>query len=181
MGRPTPYILTSSVAAMTAKGKIKSGGGEEKAALLPEKGSWTIGLINTKYKYLSAEIFGFKINANGKAMRQKQVWTLESSGDGDSICIRSHLHKLLAVDKFGNVTCEKEEKDDTAKFDISVCDNFSGRWAFRSVSRGYFLGASPDSLVCAAKSPGDAELWYFNLAARPQVNLRSVGRKRFAR
>ena len=65
------------------------------------------------------------------------------------------------------------------------------------MSRGYFLGGSQDSLVCAAKSPGDAELWFVHLAARPQVcsalhrtmscivltqvNLRSVGRKRFAR
>ena len=110
-----------------------------------------------------------------------QVWILEPYGDGDSICLRSHMHKFLAVDQFGNVTCENEEKDDTAKFEISVCDDFSGRWAFRSVTRGYFLGASADNLVCSAKSPGDGELWYVNLAARPQVNLRSVGRKRFAR
>jgi len=147
----------------------------------PEKGSWTIGLINSRHKYLSAETFGFKINANGKTLKKKQVWILEPYGDGDSICLRSHLHKYLAVDQFGNVTCENEEKDETAKFEISVCDDFSGRWAFRSVSRGYFLGGSQDSLVCAAKSPGDAELWFVHLAARPQVNLRSVGRKRFAR
>merc|ERR1719282_833247 len=146
-----------------------------------EKGSWTIGLINSRFKYLSAETFGFKINANGKTMKKKQVWILEPYGDGDSICLRSHMHKFLAVDQFGNVTCENEEKDDTAKFEISVCDDFSGRWAFRSVTRGYFLGASADNLVCSAKSPGDGELWYVNLAARPQVNLRSVGRKRFAR
>ena len=106
---------------------------------------------------------------------------MEPYGDGDSICLRSHLHKYLAVDQFGNVTCENEEKDDTAKFEISVCDDYSGRWAFRSVARGYFLGASSDALVCSAKSPGDPELWYVHLAARPQVNLRSVGRKRFAR
>ena len=36
-------------------------------------------------------------------------------------------------------------------------------------------------MICAAKSPSDGELWYVHLAARPQVNLRSVGRKRFAR
>merc|ERR1712088_479431 len=167
-----------SVAAMTANGTTANGGQEgEKVAPPPEKGSWTIGLINSRFKYLSAETFGFKINANGKAMKKKQVWILEPYGDGDSICLRSHMHKFLAVDQFGNVTCENEEKDDTAKFEISVCDDFSGRWAFRSVTRGYFLGASADNLVCSAKSPGDGELWYVNLAARPQVNLRSVGRR----
>ena len=51
----------------------------------------------------------------------------------------------------------------------------------RSIARGYFLGASADNLICSAKSPSDGELWYVHLAARPQVNLRSVGRKRFAR
>jgi len=173
--------LPVSVAAMTANGGINGQNGEERVAPAPEKGSWTIGLINSRHKYLSAETFGFKINANGKAMKKKQVWILEPYGDGDSICLRSHLHKFLAVDQFGNVTCENEEKDETAKFEISVCDDFSGRWAFKSVSRGYFLGASADDLVCSAKTPGDAELWFVNLAARPQVNLRSVGRKRFAR
>jgi hypothetical protein len=42
------------------------------------------------------------------------------------------------------------------------------------------LGASPDALVCKAKAPCDSELWFVHLAARPQVNLLSVGRKRFA-
>ena len=46
--------------------------------------------------------------------------------------------------------------------------------------RGYFLGASPDALICSAKTPGDAELWFVHLAARPQLNLFSIGRKRFA-
>jgi len=170
---------TSAVAAMTGKGVCA---GEKAAPPSDEKGSWTIGLINYSYKYLTAETFGCKINVNGKTMKKKQMWTLEPYGDGDSICLRSHLNKFLGVDQFGNVTCTNEEKDETAKFEISVCDDFSGRWAFRSASRGYFLGASSgDSLVCSAKSPGDSELWFVNLAARPQVNLRSVVRKRFAR
>jgi len=165
------------VPAMTVTGE----NGEGAPPPAPEKGSWTIGLINSKFKYLSAETFGFKINANGKTLKKKQVWILEPYGDGDSICLRSHLFKYLAVDQFGNVTCENDEKDDSAKFEISVCDDFSGRWAFRSVKRGYFLGASGDNLICSAKSPSDGELWFVHLAARPQVNLRSVGRKRFAR
>ncbi len=144
------------------------------------KGCWTIGLVNSKFKYLSAETFGFRINANGKALKKKQMWVLEPSGDGESIVLRSHLNKYLAVDQFGNVTCDSDERDETSKFEISVCDDFSGRWAFRSISRGYFLGGSADNLHCTAKAPGDPELWYVHLAARPQVNLRSVGRKRFA-
>ncbi len=63
----------------------------------------------------------------------------------------------------------QDDRDETSKFEISVCDDFSGRWAFRSLSRGYFLGASPDALVCQAKAPADAELWFVHLAARPQV------------
>lgn len=65
----------------------------------------------------------------------------------------------------------QEERDETSKFEISVCDDFSGRWAFKSLARGYFLGASADSLICKAKTPGDAELWFVHLAARPQVWL----------
>ncbi|GBP30812.1 Protein singed [Eumeta japonica] len=62
----------------------------------------------------------------------------------------------------------------------SVSEDGSGRWALRNVERGYFLGSSADKLTCTAKAPGDAELWHVHLAARPQVNLRSIGRKRFA-
>ena len=74
----------------------------------------------------------------------------------------------------------QDEKDEACKFEISVSDDFSGRWAFKSIARGYFLGASADTLICSAKNPGDAELWFVHLAARPQVNLFSIGRKRFA-
>ena len=74
----------------------------------------------------------------------------------------------------------QEEKDESSKFEISVSDDFSGRWAFKSKTRGYFLGSNADALVCTAKVPNDSELWFVHLAVRPQVNLHSIGRKRFA-
>ena len=36
-----------------------------------------------------------------------QVWILEPSGDGDSVVLRSHLNRFIAVDQFGNVTCDQ--------------------------------------------------------------------------
>ncbi|KAJ8896677.1 hypothetical protein PR048_002022 [Dryococelus australis] len=139
------------------------------------KACWTIGLINSKFRYLTAETFGFKINANGASLKKKQVWTLEpaSSGGGDTaIFLRSHLDKYLAVDSFGNVACEGEERETGCRFHISVAADGSGRWALRNEARGYFLGASADKLTCTAKAPGDAELWLVHLAARPQYTAR---------
>ncbi|XP_076041609.1 fascin domain-containing protein singed isoform X2 [Oratosquilla oratoria] len=142
-------------------------------------GCWTIGLINAKAKYLTAETFGFKINANGVSLKKKQMWTMEPA-EKDLICFRSHLDRYLSVDQYGNVTCESEEREVSCMFEVSVTDDAQGRWALRNVTRGYFLGAAGDKLVCNAKVPTDAELWTVHLAARPQVNLRSLGRKRYA-
>lgn len=94
-----------------------------------------------------------------------------------SIYLKSHLDKYLAVDTFGNVTCESDEKDPSCKFQISVAEDGTGRWAFRNIVRGYFLGASSDKLTCTAKVPGDAEFWHVHLAARPQVCVHILERK----
>ncbi|XP_059617455.1 protein singed [Phlebotomus argentipes] len=146
-----------------------------------QKGWWTIGLINGLHKYMTAETFGYKLNANGVSLKKKQLWTLEPSSTGESIIyLRSHLGKYLSVDSFGNVLCESEERDAGSRFQISIAEDGSGRWALKNESRGYFLGGTPDKLVCTAKTVSKGEFWAVHLAARPQVNLRSVGRKRFA-
>jgi fascin 1/2 len=153
-------------------GDMNGSGSELISQNLP-KGCWAIGLINSKFRYLTAETFGFKINANGTSLKKKQVWTLEpssSSGNESTIYLRSHLDKYLAVDSFGNVTCEGDERDPGSMFQISVADDGTGRWALRNVTRGYYLGASADKLTCTAKVPGDSELWHVHLAARPQVS-----------
>ena len=88
--------------------------------------------------YMTQETFGNKLNANGKTMKKKQMWILEASGDGATICLKSHLGKYLIVDKFGNVTCDSEEKEENTnpKFEMSIMGDKSGRIAFKSVSRG---------------------------------------------
>ena len=103
-------VCKQSVAAMTGSSMTNGGhqnGNGTTGTAATEKGCWTVGLINSKFKYLSAETFGYKINANGKALKKKQVWILEPSGDGDTIVLRSHLNKYIAVDQFGNVTCDQ--------------------------------------------------------------------------
>ena len=71
------YKFYVSVAAMTVgNGDTNGDSGHANghtAAPVLEKGSWTVGLVNSRHKYLSAETFGFKINANGKTMKKKQV------------------------------------------------------------------------------------------------------------
>jgi len=85
------------------------------------KGIWLVGVINAQHKYLTAETFGFKINANGASLKKKQTWYLEPAGDGsEAICLKSHLNRYLAVDQFGNITCDSVEKDIGAFFEISI-------------------------------------------------------------
>lgn len=128
-----------------------------------------------------------QVNANGAALKKKQLWTLEPCCQGEeqaAVRLRSHLGRYLAVDQFGNVTCDAEEPGPEARFHITVSGDSKGQWALRNTNRGYFLGASGDQLVCVAKAPGPAELWTAHLAARPQVGLlllvgvQTIGRNR---
>lgn len=236
----------------------------------------TVGLVNGKHRYLTAETFGFKINSNGQVLKKRQQWTIEpfpenlgpdgsissaasvssqcpghiqqlqpatpptiqlqqqaaqqidtndaciltfssnamgssltsikstsngsSSSDQDScgeehenIAIKSHLNKYLAVDSFGNVTCDSDEKTENARFTITICSMSRSRskdehifWAFKNVERGYYLGTTEDGMVCCnAKVPKSrAELWHLHLIPARGASffaLKSLGRKRFAR
>ena len=67
--------------------------------------AYKVGLVNHRGKYLTAETFGFKVNASGNSMRKKQLWLIEQdASETDVVYIRSHLQRYVTTDKKGNVT-----------------------------------------------------------------------------
>ncbi|CAH1794662.1 unnamed protein product [Owenia fusiformis] len=141
---------------------------------------WKIGLINSDGKYLTAETFGFKINASAPTLRKKQFWTLVQDTTEEVVYLKSHLNKYLAGDAQGNATADSDEKDQDTKFVLEYHKDGSGRWAFKNVVTGYYFGGAEDNLRCYEKLPTDREWWVGHLAVHPQVNLRNVNRKRYA-
>lgn len=141
---------------------------------------WKVGLINSAGKYLTAESFGFKVNVSGTSLKKKQIFILEQDCHEDVVYIRSNLGRYMSADKYGKVACESEERGQTEKFAVDYDKNGSGRWAFKNVVHGNFLGGSGDNFKCFSKTVTDSELWMVNLAIHPQVNIQNVNRKRYA-
>ena len=101
--------------------------------------TWTVGLINSKQRYLTAETFGDKVNVTGTTLKKKQIWTLVPGQAFNVVALCSHMGKYLSIDHYGNVTCQAEDIGDEQTFTIVEANDTSGRWAFRNDKYQYFL------------------------------------------
>lgn len=139
-------------------------------------GSWNVGLANSQNLYLSAESFQFKVNASGKTMKAKQIWTIEQQEE-DKFAIKSCMGRYLGCDKNGVITAISEDIGRDNVF--SILHQGSERFELKS-SHGHSVGGSHDNLAGRLRE-SRPEGWTIHLATVPQINLYNIQRKGFAR
>ena len=135
---------------------------------------WTLGLLNSANRYLTAETFQSKVTANGTTMKQKQIWTLLRHGD--RVALQSHASKFLSIDKDGNVNAAAEEIGDDQTFTLET--QADGKVAIKSF-HGRYLGGSGDNTSGFFQTIEATNLFTIHLAMHPQINLYNVCRRTY--
>lgn len=138
---------------------------------------WTFGLRGADGRYLTQEMFGFAINANGPRLKKKQIFTLEQAGDGN-VYIKTHLGRYLYGLADGKFLGDAEER--TPDCALQIDPQPDGTWAIKT-SHGYYLNGTGENLSAFVKDlPANGTgNWVVHLAMHPQINLMNVMRKRY--
>ena len=125
--------------------------------------TWTFGLRNSAGKYLTAETFGFRINANGTSLKKKQIFTLEATDS--KVFIRTPLNRYLTTTAAGAFNGDAEGKGANEAFEIEAQKD--GRWAIKG-AHGYYIGGSGEKVDAYTKVISEDRLWVVQLAMHPQ-------------
>ena len=141
-----------------------------------DKLTWTMGLMNSGNKYLTAETFQCKVTCNGTTMKKKQIWTMEKVS-GDVIALKSSARKYLSSDKDGKVDASGEEIGTDQKFIFETQGD--GKVAIKSEAYGRYIGGSGDNISGFDQTVGQMNVFTIHLAVHPQVNIRNVNRKTY--
>lgn len=137
---------------------------------------WTMGLINSANKYLTAETFQCKVTCNGTTLKKKQIWTMEKVG-GDVIALKSSAGKYFTSDKDGKVDASGEEIGADQKFVFETQPD--GKVAIRSEAHGRYIGGTGDNISGFDQTVSPINLFTIHLAVHPQINIRNVNRKTY--
>uniref|UniRef100_A0A4W3K1K8 Fascin-like domain-containing protein n=1 Tax=Callorhinchus milii TaxID=7868 RepID=A0A4W3K1K8_CALMI len=140
----------------------------------------TFGLINSAHKYLTGEIFNYKVNATGSSLKRSQIWTIEfTAEESPMVYIKSSFNRYIAADKDGKITCDQEVPNPNCIFLMTL--HSDGRVSFQSELSKRYLGGNQDNITCFAQSISDSEKWLPHLVIHPSVNMFNPGRKKYLR
>ncbi|XP_032892635.1 fascin-like [Amblyraja radiata] len=128
------------------------------------------GLINSAQKYLTGEVFNYKVNATGSSLNRNQIWTIEfTREDSPLVHIQSSFNRYIAADKDGKVTCDQELPNPNCVFIMMLHPD--GRVSFQSEPSKRYLGGNQDNITCFAQAISDSEKWVPHLVIHPSVNM----------
>jgi len=110
--RAAPTLAKNVIPSSTSTDKVLYSG--EPAILYP------VGIKTSSGKYVTVETFGDQLNTNGTALRNKQVFILETDGNGH-FAFKAHTGKYLSANH-NDVKATSTEKRDHEWFTLHYTD-----------------------------------------------------------
>lgn len=137
--------------------------------------TWTFGLKGSNGKYFTVESFGDKLNVDGKSMKAKQIFLLETIEGSEAVRLRTPNNKYLSGSAKGDLTLSTDKgKNEEWTIDAQA----DGRWVFQS-SHKLYLSKGSAAPNADGRAVGEDEKWTIHLAMHPQVCLRNQARKQY--
>jgi len=141
---------------------------------------WSLGLINSAGKYLTAETFQHKVICAAASMKRKQIFFLEQVPGKASVRIRTVLNCYLSVDDdggfHGNVTAEDKEQEST---EFEIIAQADGKWCLRTTKMGWYVKSTGETMSAFTTDISEESKFTVHLAMHPQINIKNVQRKAY--